>query len=80
MFSRVSKKHEKLFLLKMHFRARGDISISEDDCDFLDSIYLPSKYPLGNALPFYQPDLKTCNNAIDTAENTFKFVSDMLKR
>ena len=64
----------------MHFRVRGDISISEDDCDFLDSIYLPSKYPLGNVLPFYKPALKICNNAIEIAENTFKFVSDMLKR
>ena len=57
-----------------------EIKLSDDNCDFLDSIYLPSKYPLGNVLPFYEPDLEICNNAISIAENTFKFVSDALNR
>ena len=54
------------------------IKISDDDCDFLDSIYLPSKYPLANVLPFYEPDLKICNQAVEIAENTLNFVHNIL--
>ena len=56
------------------------VSISDDDCDFLDSVYLPSKYPLGNVLPFYQPDLGICNDAIEIAKNTFEFISNILDK
>ncbi len=55
-----------------------EINISDDDCDFLDSIYLPSKYPLANVLPFYEPDLKICDQAIGIAEDTFAFVCRIL--
>ena len=73
------KKTHNISELKNTLSSAGvDVNISEDDCDFLDSIYLPSKYPLGNVLPFYEPDSAICNNAITIAENTFKFVSDIL--
>ena len=75
------KKTHNISELKNTLSSAGiDVNISENDCDFLDSIYLPSKYPLGNVLPFYEPDLKICNHAIEIAENIFKFVSDILKR
>lgn len=35
-----------------------EIDITDDDCDFLNSIYLPSKYPLGSVLADYEPDEK----------------------
>ena len=73
------KKTHNISELKNTLLGEGiDIDISDDDCDFLDSIYLPSKYPLGNVLPFYQPDMKICNHAIAIAEKTFKFISDTL--
>ncbi len=31
------------------------INVTEDECDLLDSIYLPSKYPFGSALPDFNP-------------------------
>ena len=34
------------FLAKKNIR----IGISVEDCEFLDSVYLPSKYPLGNCI------------------------------
>lgn len=37
-------------------RAGVEIEFSEDDVDLLDSVYLPSKYPLGLALPDFYPD------------------------
>ncbi len=42
--------------------------LSEEDCDFLDSIYLPSKYPLGNVLPDFTPDAAICAACIKIAE------------
>ncbi len=42
-----------------------NIDITEDDCDLLDSIYLPSKYPLGSILPDFEPDMQTCRKCID---------------
>ena len=41
-----------------------DIEITDEECEFLDSIYLPSKYPMGSVLPDYEPDFKICNNSI----------------
>src|SRR5215831_9963467 len=29
--------------------------LTEDECDLLDSIYIPSRYPLGSALPDFDP-------------------------
>ncbi|MBC8336853.1 MAG: HEPN domain-containing protein [Anaerolineales bacterium] len=51
-----------------------EVDISEDDCEFLDSIYLPSKYPLSNVLPHYEPDHKICAKGILIARNILKSV------
>ncbi len=32
------------------------VDIEEDDRDLIDSIYLPSKYPIGGILPDFEPD------------------------
>jgi len=45
-----------------------DINLAEEDCEMLDSIYLPSKYPLGSVLPDFEPDEKICKNCIAIAE------------
>ena len=44
------------------------IDITEDECDLLDSIYLPSKYPLGGVLPDFEPDLEICTRCMAIAE------------
>lgn len=31
------------------------LGLSEEDCELLDTIYVPSKYPLGEALPDFRP-------------------------
>ena len=43
------------------------IDITEDECDLLDSIYLPSKYPLGGVLPDFEPDLEICTRCMAIA-------------
>lgn len=53
------KKTHNIFELKIILYKNGiAIEMSDDDCDFLDSIYLPTKYPVGSALPFYYPEKK----------------------
>jgi len=39
------------------------LDLTEDECDFLNSIYLPSKYPVGSALPDHDPGIEICNEA-----------------
>lgn len=54
------------------------LDLHEDECDFLDSIYLPSKYPLGSALPDFFPDREVCGDAISLAERIFTEVNRKL--
>ncbi|MGR3304263.1 MAG: HEPN domain-containing protein [Candidatus Scalindua sp.] len=56
-----------------------DAKLSEDDCDFLDSIYLPSKYPMGNVLPFYEPNDEICQRGIKVAESVIQTVQNIIK-
>ena len=55
------------------------IELTEDECDFLDSIYLPTKYPLGSALPFFYPDKDICKNSIVLAERVIIEVKNLIK-
>ncbi|MBN1425918.1 HEPN domain-containing protein [Candidatus Fermentibacteria bacterium] len=44
------------------------VDLSDDECDLLDSIYLPSRYPLGSALPDFEPDEELCHRCSEIAE------------
>ena len=54
------------------------INLSEEECDLLDSIYLPSKYPLGGILPDFEPDVSLCLNCVHIAEKTLAQVRRVL--
>jgi len=54
------------------------IEISEDESELLDSIYLPSKYPLGSILPDFEPDEKICSKCIAIAERVRESVTRLL--
>jgi HEPN domain-containing protein len=41
-----------------------DIALSDEACDLFDTIYLPSKYPLGSSLPNFDPDEDICIQCI----------------
>ena len=55
-----------------------NIDISVEECDLLDSIYLPSKYPLGGVLPDFEPDLNVCKQCMDIAEKVRNSVASLL--
>lgn len=53
--------------------------LTRDECDFLDSIYLPSKYPISSALPHFNPDLGLCDQYLDVADRMSSTVKGILK-
>jgi len=55
------------------------VGLAPDECDLLDSIYLPSKYPLASVLPDFEPDAKICKKCITIAENLQQTVFKMTK-
>ena len=76
---KLKKTHSILELKNILLDNRMKVEISDEDCEFLDSIYLPSKYPVGSVLPYYEADHEICNNAISIAEDVFNFVNKILK-
>ena len=72
------KTHDILELRTLLSKKNIDIDISDEDCDFLNSIYLPSKYPPGSVIPHYEPDESICKRAVNIATNVSKSVSELL--
>ncbi|MBC8433004.1 MAG: HEPN domain-containing protein [Desulfobacterales bacterium] len=55
-----------------------DVDITEDECDLLDTIYLPSKYPLGGVIPDFEPDADICRQCLSISKKVIKSVKDHL--
>lgn len=74
------KKTHNISELKSLLEKNGTlIEITDDECDFIDSIYLPTKYPIGSALPYFYPDKEICQNSILLAERVIKDTLGLLK-
>ena len=56
------------------------IRIEEDERDLIDSIYLPSKYPIGGVLPEFEPDMPTCQQCIAVAERVRGSITGFLSK
>ena len=55
------------------------LSVSEDEMDLMDSIYVPSKYPVYSALPHALPDPAICRDALSIARKVKDFTTEILK-
>jgi HEPN domain-containing protein len=55
------------------------LGISEDEMDLMDSIYVPSKYPVYSALPSALPDSAICRDALSIAHKVKDFTTGILK-
>ena len=53
------------------------IGLSDEDCELLDTIYLPSKYPLGGILPDFEPDYDLCRNCLNIAQAVEKKINEL---
>lgn len=73
------KKTHSILELKTILEKNGvTIELTEEECDFLDSIYLPTKYPIGSALPFFYPDNSICMSSISLAESVIREVKHLV--
>ena len=57
-----------------------EIDIDLDECNFLNSIYLPSKYPLGSVIPDFDPDEELCQDALKIAIKVTQEISILLNK
>lgn len=56
-------------------RANVDPGLSEDGAELLDTIYLPSKYPLGSVLPNFEPDAEMARRCLTIANQVVSSVA-----
>lgn len=75
---KIKKTHSINELVNILDKHGLNVDMTEDDCDLLDSIYLPSKYPLGSILPDFEPDLQTCRKCVALAERVWDSVTSLL--
>jgi len=72
------KKTHSIQELKVDLRHRGiDVGLEDDDCELPDSVYLPSKYPLGSALPDFEPDEAIARLCLSIADRVLAKVERM---
>ena len=74
------KTHSINQLVTMLAENNLQIDLVEEQRELLDSIYLPTKYPLGAVLTDFEPDGRTCKNCIAIAESVRESVLALLHR
>ncbi len=75
------KKTHDIFELSQLLNVNNlHVEISDEDCDLLNSIYLPSKYPLGSALPDFIPGSEICKHVLEIAKQVFSDISNQLNQ
>ena len=76
----LKRTHSIVELKNILFEKGFKFGLSDEDCEFLDSIYLPSKYPLGSALPYFEPDDELCKTALEIAESVYSEIMNLLAK
>jgi HEPN domain-containing protein len=54
-------------------------TLTDDDCELLDSIYVGSKYPLDSILPESVPDSALCRQCVDLAKRTLAMAEKTIR-
>lgn len=75
----LKRTHSIRELVAMLNQAGFHVPVNEDECDLLDSIYLPARYPLDSALPLSMPDATVCRNCLDIAERAIGFARQIIE-
>jgi HEPN domain-containing protein len=65
---KIKKTHSINELVTILAEKGVNVNIEEDERDLIDSIYLPSKYPVGGLLPDFEPDMQTCRQCVAIAD------------
>lgn len=74
----VKKTHSIDALCRALLRTGVNCEIAEEECSLLDSLYLPSKYPLGSVLPDFEPDEEIAAKCVDLAKRAVQHASDRI--
>ncbi len=77
---KLEKTHAVLILVEKLRNLGFYFTISDDDIDLIDSIYLASKYPFGSVLPDFEPDEKICQKCIEIAKDLKDDMEDCMKK
>ena len=72
------RTHSIAELITVLAQAGWNTGVTDDEADLLDSIYLPSKYPLGSVLPDFEPDREICARCIDIASRLRESVTRLM--
>ena len=56
------------------------VELNNDECELMDSIYLPSKYPVGSALPDFHPDKEITEKCLTIALKVFEETKKILAK
>ena len=75
---KLQKTHTVFVLIATLRKYDFHFTISNDDIDLIDSIYLASKYPFGSVLPDFEPDEKICQKCIEIAERVQNDIDECL--
>ena len=73
------KSHNIRQLINTLAEQQMTITMPEDEIDLIDTVYLPSKYPLMSVLPKYFPDKNLCEKCLTIVFQIKNSVLDMLK-
>lgn len=73
---KVRRRHGIGELVAALANTRMTIPVTDEEADLLDSIYLPSKYPLGSALPDFEPDRGICDRCIGIALQLRRWIAE----
>jgi len=69
----IRKTHSISGLRRDLLQVGVDCGLDDEACDLLDAVYLPSKYPLGSALPSFEPDEKVARHCLSIAGQILQF-------
>ena len=68
------KTHSIQELANQLAEAGLESGVTEDECDLIDAIYLPSKYPMASVVPDMEADTRICRQCLDIAERVINIV------
>jgi HEPN domain-containing protein len=75
----LKKTHSINELIRLLDERGVESRLTGDECDLLDAIYLPTKYPLGSALPHFEPDAEISRHCVQIASRTAAQVRQLLQ-
>jgi len=78
--ARIKKTHSINELVTILAEGGMKVNIEEHERDLIDSIYLPSKYPIGGILPDFEPDIQICRQCVAIAQRLRDSISHLLSR